>query len=346
MLAAILLKGFSFFSLQVERVYSAGIYPKISAVLRVLLGWIPFSAGDFLYAWVIVFLALQLRKIVLAIYRKQVTRTLLFHGFGRCINGLLKIYLAFNLLWGLNYDRLAIAYQLRLTEDKYTSQDLQVLADSLVQKLNKARANLRDTLVNYPANKAVYRSAVDAYAEAATRYPFLSYRYKSIKSSMYSKPGNYFGFLGYYNPFTGEAQVNVAVPAFLIPYITCHEMAHQLGYATEDEANFVGYLAAKSSPDPLFRYSVYFDLFSYANGELFLRDSVTARQNYRRLDTLVKKDYQTYRQYLKAYKNPIEPIIRLFYGQYLKANNQPKGIETYNDVVAWLLAYQKKYGDL
>jgi hypothetical protein len=27
------------------------------------------------------------------------------------------------------------------------------------------------------------------------------------------------------------------------------------------------------------------------------------------------------------------------YGHYLKANNQPAGKETYNEVVAWLIAY-------
>ncbi len=66
---------------------------------------------------------------------------------------------------------------------------------------------------------------------------------------MYSYLGNYLGFTGYYNPFTGEAQVNTTVPLFVQPFTTCHEIGHQLGYAKENEANFAGYLAAKSSPD-------------------------------------------------------------------------------------------------
>ena len=259
---------------------------------------------------------------------------------------MLKIYLAFNILWGLNYDRLGITYQLKLAENKYTEKELKILTDTLLKQLNKSRAELSDSIIHYPNNSSIYQAAFEAYRESAIRYHFLKYEHKSIKSSMYSRLGNYFGFLGYYNPFTGEAQVNVAVPPFLIPYITCHEMAHQLGYGTEDEANFVGYLAAKSSKDALFRYSAYFDLFSYANRELFKQDSITARQNYKQLDTLVKKDYQIYRQYLKAYANPIEPVINFFYGKYLNANNQPKGIETYDDVVIWLIAYQKKYGQL
>jgi len=44
------------------------------------------------------------------------------------------------------------------------------------------------------------------------------------------------------------------------------------------------------------------------------------------------------------YKNPVEPIITWSYGHFLKANNQPGGKQTYNEVVAWLIAYYKKFG--
>ena len=85
------------------------------------------------------------------------------------------------------------------------------------------------------------------------------------------------GFTGYYNPFTGEAQVNTTVPKFLLPYITLHEIGHQLGYAKEDEANFSGYLAAVDSHDTLFQYSTYLDLFVYANREVFYFDSTASK---------------------------------------------------------------------
>src|SRR5678809_1786278 len=104
--------------------------------------------------------------------------------------------------------------------------------------------------------------------------------------------GNYAGFMGYYNPFTGEAQVNTTVPKFLQPYITTHEIAHQLGYSKENEANFVGYLAAISSPDPVFHYSTYFDLFLYANREVYFFDSVSSKNAREELNPFVKKDIE------------------------------------------------------
>jgi hypothetical protein len=48
--------------------------------------------------------------------------------------------------------------------------------------------------------------------------------------------------------------------------------------------------------------------------------------------------------FLKQYSNPIEPFIRSLYGNYLKANEQPQGLMSYNEVIAWLIAYYKKYG--
>jgi hypothetical protein len=35
----------------------------------------------------------------------------------------------------------------------------------------------------------------------------------------------------------------------------------------------------------------------------------------------------------------------MLYGQYLKANEQPSGIQTYSEVVAFLIAYYHKYGE-
>ena len=32
------------------------------------------------------------------------------------------------------------------------------------------------------------------------------------------------------------------------------------------------------------------------------------------------------------------------YDKYLKLNNQPKGKATYNEVIAYLIAYMKKFG--
>ncbi len=326
----------------IEEYYSITFFQKIAELLRLLAGWVPFSAGDILYAMAIIWLLI---KIILLL-RKKFSRNGFLQGLGVLVSRILLIYIIFNFLWGLNYYRLGISYQLQLQPDSYNITDLKELTSLIINKANAARRSIGNNSFSYTSNKEIFEEAQQCYKAANNKYPFLAYKNRSVKSSLYGKLGNYMGFLGYYNPFTGEAQLNVTPPSFILPYTTCHEIAHQIGYASEGEANFVGYLAAKESQEKLFQYSLYFDLYTYANKALFVRDSIAAIKNNSLLDTLVLTDMKAYRKFVDSYKNPLEPIITRFYGSYLKANNQPKGVRSYNDIVAWLIAYKKKYGDI
>ena len=328
-----------------EQYYSGGFYPSISTFLRFLVGWLPFSVGDILYSLAIIWVIIRFYKTGKAVFKKRVSKESFLRSLRRTVTVILWIYVLFYCLWGLNYSRLGIASQLKLQHIEYSTDDLEVLTASLISKVNTSRLELGDTVI-YPSNKEMFETATQAYSNAGQKFPFLHYRVSSVKSSMWGWLGNYTGFLGYYNPFSGEAQVNTTVPRFVIPFTACHEIGHQLGYGTEDEANFSGYIAAISSNDHRFHYSAYFDLFNYANRELFLRDSFAARANYKLLDTLVRKDVQTYRKFILDHENQIEPLIDLVYGKYLEANNQPNGLQTYDEVVGWLIAYRKKYGEL
>jgi hypothetical protein len=190
----------------------------------------------------------------------------------------------------------------------------------------------------------LFDQSYEAYKSAAKQFSFLSYQEQSVKPSIYSYAGNYLGFQGYYNPFSGEAQVNTTVPSFLQPYVAAHEMAHQLGYAKENEANFVAFLACRAYASNEFRYSLYFNIYLYAVGEVYRRDSTLAKNFQLKLHPQVVRDIKQYQAFYRKYKNPIEPVIMWFYGHYLKANNQPAGKLTYDEVVLWLIAYYKKYG--
>ena len=342
----ILIKVASLYPSWIERNYSRGIYPAISWFYRTLFGWIPFSIGDILYLVAGLFLlwnAIKFIKIlIIREFRSVNFRKFLLKGFFL----LSAIYIYFNIAWGLNYNRPGIAAQLQLNPREYNENDLKWITDVLLKKVNAKRLSLGSGTLKYKPYPTVFSQAQSAYQASAPGFPFLEYNTKSIKRSLYGRMGNYLGFLGYYNPFTGEAQLNLTMPPFLIPYVTCHEMAHQLGYASESEANFVGYLAAIHSPDSLFLYSTYFDLFNYANGELFYRDSLAAKSNYKQLDTLVKTDVAELKNYWKNNENAIEPIIKIFYDHFDKANQQTEGVKSYNQVIGWLIAYYKKYGKI
>ncbi|MDP4285988.1 MAG: DUF3810 domain-containing protein [Bacteroidota bacterium] len=343
----IFLKIFSLSPERVEVFYTSGFYNVFSKMLRFLFGWIPFSIGDILYFTVVCWLLWKLSKNLRLLFKKQLRGKQLFQKVYQVLIGLIFIYLIFNIFWGLNYNRKGIASQLGLSEMTYDTSDLKTLQNILLQKVNASKLSLiHNKKAIYPGNKELFERAENCYNETGKIYPFLQYKVPSVKSSLFGWAGNYLGFTGYYNPFTGEAQVNTTVPKFLQPYITTHEIAHQIGYAKENEANFVGYMAAVNSDDTLFHYSCYLDLFMYANREVYYFDSAYSIQSMKLLLPPVKKDIVEWRQFNLAHVGFMEPAINWMYGKYLKMNEQPKGIRSYNEVISMLIAYYKKYGNI
>ena len=341
------IKLFSLRSDWVERYYTYGFYPVAANTQRLLFGWIPFSIGDLLYLAAGIYL---IRKIWLMIraWRRKTNRRALIWAFAlRLIRVVLFVYVLFNVLWGMNYDREGISPQLGIDIKRYSTEELRELAGLLQTKLNDCAAQV-DTLRRQELNKnnTLFEQGIMAYDQIKDQYPFLTYDHPSIKPSMYSSIGQYFGFTGYYNPFSGEAQLKTSVPVFLKPFIITHEIGHQLGYGKENEANFVGYLACRNSANVDFRYSAYFEMTLYVLSDLRSKDSMAVKQFKAAWHPRVYNDYRSYLNYLMQTRNRVEPIIMHFYDQYLKLNNQPMGKETYNEVVAWLVAYMKKYREV
>jgi hypothetical protein len=345
---------FGFLPAAVEAVYSLRLYPAISWLLRLLTRYIPFSLGDLIYIAFVIRLIIKFIQWIVLLVQRRYTRQMFAFSLFRLCHFLLWAWVVFKLVWGLNYDRQGIASQLQIEKQAYTKEEMIWLTNLLIDKVNENRRLLPDTVLPVRPLDSIYREAYRSYQTRSYDYEFLNYRNRSVKRSLFTPVADYMGFSGYYNPFTGEAQLRDDIPRVMVPYITCHEMAHQLGYASESEANFVGYLAAAASKDPYFRYSVYLDLFTYAQGEelemlLFSknmnRDSfeLITFQNRKRLDTLVKQDRRAIREFFLKRKNHVSPAVNGLYDQYLKMNRQREGIRSYDEVLGWLLAYVKKY---
>lgn len=343
---AVIIKVYSADAQRVETGYAVGLYPSLVNGLRFLLGWIPFSIGDLLYGIFGAWALWKLVKGIQLIYLKKAS----WSGFaGRCGKILivfLLLYIVFNGFWGINYNRKGIAYQLNLKMDKYSVEELKNMNGMLIERVNHAKQELINNNETDLATKVLFAKVQSSYAAIDSIYPFLKYSHQSIKTSLWGWLGNYVGFAGYYNPFTGEAQVNTTMPKFLQPFTACHEVAHQLGYAKEMEANFVGYLAASASADHHFQYSVYLDLFLYSNRNLFGSDSVSAKMYAQQLLPEIKNDLKEWRAFNRKHKNPVEPVIRWLYGKYLESNQQPQGVLSYDEVTSFLISYYKKFGKI
>ena len=343
---AVVIRLFSANTVVTEQYYSTGLYPYMGSFFRCLTGWLPFSLGDILYGIIAIWLLWKLIKGLKVLLKKQVSSQVFLKNLSKPFIVLLIIYIVFNILWGINYNRQGIALQLGLKMEKYSPQHLKTISNILLQKVNESKAAIIKAPAVILSSKEIFKRSVEAYSLVSKKYSFLQYNNPSVKTSLWGWLGNYIGFTGYYNPFTGEAQVNTTVPKFLQPYTTCHEMAHQLGYAKEKEANFVGYLAASASKDSMFLYSVYLDLFLYADRNLYSVDSAAAKSLAYQLLPSVKNDLETLNDFYLKHQNPVEPVIRWMYGKYLQSNQQPSGVSSYDEVTGLLITYYKKYNDL
>lgn len=324
----------------IEQYYSTGIYPYISKLLRFLLGWIPFSLGDVFIA-ILVFLGFRsLYQLVKTKFRNFISKLIHLTAF------LSVIYFCFYFFWGLNYYRESLAKNLDFSTSKYTTEQLFSLSKKIIKKTNQIQTTITksDTLqvVSPYSEHEIYTKAINGYHNIAKKHPQLTYQNKSVKSSLMSLLQTYNGTSGYFNPFTSEAQVNDRIPKTGYPTTTCHEMAHQIGWAAENEANFVGFLASISNDDLYFQYSGYRMATRYLIFELYKRDVDLFKQARAIINKGILKDFNSSSSFWKAYENPFEPIVKKGYNAYLKANKQDKGIASYNYVVDLLIHYFEK----
>ncbi|RAV27732.1 DUF3810 domain-containing protein [Sinomicrobium soli] len=335
----LLVKVLAGFPEVVEAYYSNGIYRFIASGYRYAFGWVPFSVGDIFYALAGIMILRFIWRKVRSVSRKP------WPFFREILQTLSLAYLFFYLSWGLNYYRLPLHRSLGIGAE-YTTEELVSFTEKLIERTNTLHTTLAasdSSAVNIPySRREIYQRSIEGYARLAERSPHLAYSPASIKSSLFSLPLSYMGYGGYLNPFTNEAQVNSMQVDYRYPLVTCHEEAHQIGYSAENEANFIGYLAATANPDPYFRYSGYAYMLRYCLNETYRRD----RDTYARLvATLHKGVLENYREaalFWKKYENPLEPIFKNTFNAYLEANNQAGGIKTYSYVVALLVNYHRK----
>ncbi|GAB3932913.1 DUF3810 domain-containing protein [Mucilaginibacter myungsuensis] len=338
----ILLSWFQNYPYAVERFYSSGFYRGINYIIRPVVNVVPFSIGDFFYTVIIILLLSGIYRFFHAVFKGR------FKIAGqfvlRLIIGLQIGWLWFYTLWGTNYYRPPAAELLHLTDTSYTLKDVADVAGRIIDSANTLRATLDSADLKQP-NDTIYVRALSAVNDLGTTSPKMKPVWDRAKPSMYSHLLNYVGTSGYYNPFTAEAQINYLMPLHDRPFVSCHEMAHQTGWAREDEANFAGYVAGIRSPDRLLKYSSYFAGVEEFMRYLRRRDTVAYKDLRSRISPLVVGDFKADSAYWTKYQGPAEAVSSLFFDKFLKANNQPHGLRTYNRMIRLTMAYYRKPPD-
>lgn len=294
---------------------------------------IPFSIGDIFY--ILFALILIYHFIIFIIYRKQKHIKIIL----MLIN---IVYFMYQIFWGMLYfqepilnklspkqptieeaQKLALKYlEICKKEREYTHEDKNgVFKIKDLKKIQQEILNLQDDIPIFSNHKQ-------------------SNKINNFKGSIFSPIMSYSGILGYYNPFTTEAQYNPNLPSIQLPITLAHESAHQMGYAKEQEANFIGYLIGKYSENIDLRYSTdYFVLKSLLRSLLKRRPKFvrTVLNNY---SSKMKKD----RLYEMSFARRHEGFFNIFFGttnNFFLKSNQQEGNITYSYFVNLLIKYER-----
>ncbi|MFD2550450.1 DUF3810 domain-containing protein [Bizionia sediminis] len=320
----------------VETFYSTGVYPYLATLSRYVFGWVPFSVGDIMY---LIGIVLIVRWLLLN--RKHLLNNSL-EWLTDVVATLSVVYFAFHIFWAFNYYRLPLHKNLNL-EASYTTEALLEVTNKLITISNNLHKELEPNdslMVVLPYSKTdIFNLAPEGYKALQNQFPNLAYKPTSVKMSLFSLPLTYMGFSGYLNPLTNEAQVDKLIPVYKFPTTVSHEIAHQLGYAAENEANFIGSLAAMSHPDPYFKYCGYTFALRHCLYEIYRRDPETYNTLLPNIRTGILKNYQEVQDFWRSYQNPLEPLFKTTYNSFLKANNQQGGMKSYSYVVALYVNY-------
>ncbi|MBT2564499.1 DUF3810 domain-containing protein [Pedobacter sp. ISL-68] len=334
----ILIYLFGFSPSLVQKYYSIGFYPYISSALRFISSIFPFAIGDIIYALLIGFV---LYKIVrLYKHRKSLKRQDRILVPLQILNFFLMLYIIFKIVWGLNYSRPSISEELGVGNEKYNVKELVVLGNYFIQKTNNLK--LKQGKIPAYTIKELESKSAEAYSLMSRKNKLFRYPNPCLKSVLNSWMISKIGIEGYYAPLSGEANMNMNLPDFVKPYVSCHEIGHQLGVAYEDEANLLGYLTASNSVDLNYQYSANYEMLRYILFEIRMKSPDDYKLLYLKLLPQVLADFKTEKEFWRKYNGDMFGYMDAAFDSFLKLNNQKKGIDSYQDIVIWLWNIHKK----
>jgi hypothetical protein len=340
---ALLAHVFSFFPDVVEKYYSKGLNRLTIHILSTVTGVFPFSVAELLSVLLVVLIACRLIRAVILLVKEKTVRKDIILGF--LINVLMFVsicYFGFILLWGLNYYRLPFADLAQLKVRPASTEELVNVCESVIDRANTLREKVdegQDGVMRVSGGRShIFGLASAGYKKAAKKYPELGGIYGKPKSVFLSEAMSYAGISGVYCPFTGEANVNASIPDAILPCSICHEMAHQQGFAREDEADYIAYLTCNLDPDTDYQYSG--TLLALIRSMDMLRSYNIDKYNQlqKRYNVGVNRDLANISAYWDKYEGPFTRTTSDINDIYLKSNNQKEGTYSYNRMVDLLIA--------
>ena len=201
-----------------------------------------------------------------------------------------------------------------------------------------------------------FAASTDIYENIALEFPSLAGRLYRPKSMMYSWLMSRTGYTGIYFAITGESNINIRAPGFLMPATIAHELAHQRGIHAEDEANFVGIAACVTSGNTVYEYAGWLMGLMYLSNALSSADVEAWLDISDSLSEHVRMDWQDNYDFWQSQKTvttnvefinkilttvteTVSDAVDTVYDGYLRSQNQTLGIRSYGACVDLLVEY-------
>ncbi len=295
---------------------------------------IPFSVGDIFYvssgATILIFL--------FKILKKKTRNTYLV----KLLVILNLIYIIYQIFWGQLYFQKPMIQQ--LPPEEISLEETKFLTLKYLNLCKQTRKLVKED--ENGVFKIQNLSTIESEIVSQQRQvpEFLSGKksttINNFKPSLFRIIMSYTGILGYYNPFTAEAQYNAALPSTQIPFTLAHESAHQLGFAREQEANFIAYLLGKNSGNSELKYSVEFFVLRSLSNSLVEKNPDFVKKVLENYSPAMKRD----RIYEKMFAQNHDGILSIFFelsnDLFLKSNQQ-EGSITYSYFVELMVRYER-----
>lgn len=299
--------------------------------------WFYFSIGDVVYFLLFVCLIYQFLLFVISIINKKV-----FFADKSILSVLIFVnilFFTYSLLWGINYSK-------KSPYDEYLQVEIQdqelkkIATDLLISCIYKRKLSLEDSLGIY----RLKQNPEDFFVglEMSHQKQNWQEKYKmpiqsNQKKSLYSFVLSYMGIGGYYNPFSTEAQYNTNLPDSKILFTYTHEVAHQMGFAREGEANYIAYTLLNDSDNYAWQYQAKLRALGYVMREISKTDTIFTKQILEDFSPAMKRDLENEKKIREKYKSPLSDYFSKINDVFLQLNKQEDGVESYGLFVKYLV---------
>ena len=321
------------------RYMSAGV----RFITAMLTSFFPFSVAETLVLLIPIALAVFIWITVRIIVKNKGKG---FSGlFLTLVSILMIICIIFGLGFGPCYFRNSLADNLGLDDEPVSPESLYDTAVWLTESINEVLPYVSFSSggeSRMPYSFSELTSVVnDAFNNYASDKDFISSFDCPVKMIALSDVMTYTHISGIYAFFTGEANVNVNYPDFIMPFTIAHEMSHQRGIAREDEANFTAFLVCTESNDAFVRYSGYFNVLREVMAALYKADKDLYKQFRSEYypDELVA-ELTAYSKFFEKYReSTAAKVVSGTNDAYLSSQNVKAGVKSYGLVTDLAVAY-------